>query len=128
MPLGIVFAHVFPHQGTLTFLTETAMALATLHDLFVEVLKDLYSAENQLLEALPRMTKGVKPPELKAAFTQHLEITRSHVARLEQIIENLDAGPKGKKCAAMDGRIEEGTELLETKKGVEASTLVGAAQ
>jgi ferritin-like metal-binding protein YciE len=108
------------------------MALDNLHDLFVDELKDLYSAENQLLKALPKMAKGAAHPDLKAAFAEHLEVTRGHVARLEKIFENLDASPKGKKCAAMEGLIEEGKELLDQKKEANSSVLdaalIGAAQ
>jgi ferritin-like metal-binding protein YciE len=108
------------------------MALDTLHELFVDELKDLYSAENQLLKALPKMAKGATHPELKAAFTEHLEVTRGHVARLERIFKTLDANPKGKKCAAMQGLIEEGSELLEEKNDADPSVLdaglIGAAQ
>ena len=108
------------------------MALDTLHGLFVDELKDLYSAENQLLKALPKMAKGATHPDLKAAFTEHLEVTQGHVARLEKIFERLDASPKGKKCAAMEGLIEEGKELLEKIKEAETSVLdaalIGAAQ
>jgi len=102
------------------------MALDTLHGLFVDELKDLYSAENQLLKALPRMAKAATHPELKAVFTEHLEVTRAQVARLEKVFEGLDASPKGKKCAAMEGLIEEGKELLEQKKEAEPSVLDAA--
>jgi ferritin-like metal-binding protein YciE len=111
---------------------ETRMSLDTLHGLFVDELKDLYSAENQLLKALPRMAKGATHPDLKAAFTEHLEVTRGQVVRLEKIFQGLDSSPKGKKCKAMEGLIEEGKELLEQKKDAEPSVLdaalIGAAQ
>ena len=89
------------------------MSLDTLHGLFVDELKDLYSAENQLLKALPRMAKGATHPDLKAAFTEHLEVTRGQVARLEQIFRGLNSSPKGKKCKAMEGLIEEGKEVMQ---------------
>ena len=108
------------------------MALDTLHGLFIDELKDLYSAENQLLKALPKMSKGATHPDLKTAFTEHLEVTRGQVARLEKIFKTLDASPKGKKCAAMEGLIEEGKELLEKRKEADPSVLdaalIGAAQ
>lgn len=88
------------------------MSLDSLHDLYVEELKDLYNAENQLLKALPRMAKAATAPELKAAFTEHLEVTRTQVERLEQIFEGLEVSPKGKKCKAMEGLVEEGKEIL----------------
>lgn len=108
------------------------MALTTLHGLFVDSLKDLYSAENQLLKALSKMAKGATHPALKAAFTKHLEVTRGHVARLEKTFKSLDASPRGKKCKAMEGLIEEGKEILEEKKDADSSVLdaalIGAAQ
>jgi ferritin-like metal-binding protein YciE len=89
------------------------MALDSLHDLYVNELKDLYNAENQLLKALPRMAKAATAPELKAAFTEHLEVTRKQVERLEQIFTELGVSPKGKKCKAMEGLVEEGKEVME---------------
>ena len=89
------------------------MSLDSLHDLYVNELKDLYNAENQLLKALPKMAKKATAPELKAAFTEHLEVTRTQIGRLEQIFTALEVSPKGKKCKAMEGLIEEGKEVLE---------------
>jgi ferritin-like metal-binding protein YciE len=89
------------------------MSLDTLEKLYVSELRDLYSAENQLLKALPKMAKGASSPELKDAFEKHLEQTRGHVERLEQVFEQLDESPKGKTCKAMKGLIEEGSEILE---------------
>ena len=88
------------------------MALDSLHDLFVDELKDLYSAENQLLKAIPKMAKKATSEELKAAFTEHLEVTQTQVERLEKIFEELDESPKGKKCKAMEGLVEEGAEVI----------------
>src|SRR6476661_6526269 len=104
--------------------------MRSLRDLYVDELKDLYSAENQLLKALPRMAKAATAPELKAAFTEHLEVTRGQVGRLEKIFEGLDASPKGKKCKAMEGLIEEGKELLEEEgdESVLDAALIAAAQ
>jgi len=106
------------------------MALDSLHDLYVEELKDLYSAENQLLKALPKMAKAASAPELKAAFTEHLEVTRGQVGRLETIFADLGVSPKGKKCKAMEGLIEEGKEILEEdgEPAVIDAALIGAAQ
>ncbi|MBN9121444.1 MAG: ferritin-like domain-containing protein [Planctomycetes bacterium] len=106
------------------------MSLDSLHDLYVDELKDLYSAENQLLKALPRMAKAATAPELKAAFTEHLEVTRGQVARLEQIFEELGVSPKGKKCKAMEGLIEEGKELMQEDgdENVMDAALIAAAQ
>lgn len=88
------------------------MPLASLHELYVEELKDLYSAENQLLKALPRMAKASSAPELRAAFEEHLEVTRGQVERLEKIFSQLGEKPRGKRCKAMEGLIEEAKELL----------------
>src|SRR4030095_2538312 len=88
------------------------MTLDTLEKLYISELRDLYSAENQLLKALPKMAKGATSPELKEAFETHLEQTKGHVARLEELFEQLDESPKGKTCHAMKGLIEEGSEIL----------------
>src|SRR5437868_1810177 len=92
---------------------ETAMEMESLQDLFVHDLKDLYNAEIQLTKALPKMAKAANEPALKQAFQTHLKETEGHVERLEQIFEELDESPKGKKCKAMEGLIEEGKELME---------------
>lgn len=89
------------------------MALDSLHDLYVEELRDLYNAENQLLKALPRMAKAASHADLKAAFTEHLQVTRGQVERLDRIFADLGEKSKGKKCKAMEGLIEEAKELLE---------------
>ncbi len=106
------------------------MPLDSLHDLYVDELKDLYNAENQLLKALPRMAKAATAPALKAAFTDHLEVTRTQVGRLEQIFEGLGVSPKGKKCKAMEGLVEEGKEVMEEDgdPAVIDAALIGAAQ
>jgi ferritin-like metal-binding protein YciE len=88
------------------------MKLDTLEKLYISELRDLYSAENQLLKALPKMAKGASSPELKDAFEKHLEQTKGHVARLEGLFEQLDESPKGKTCHGMKGLIEEGSEIL----------------
>jgi ferritin-like metal-binding protein YciE len=89
------------------------MQMDHLQDLFIEQLKDLYSAETQLIKALPRMAKAATNEDLKSAFNEHLEQTKVHVERLEQIFEQLDERPKGKKCKGMEGLIAEGKEALE---------------
>jgi ferritin-like metal-binding protein YciE len=91
------------------------MELETLRDLYIDELKDLYSAENQILKALPRMIKAASHPELKRAFETHLKQTEGQVRRLEQVFEELDASPRGKKCVGMEGLIEEAKELLSEK-------------
>ena len=88
------------------------MKLDTLKKLYVSELRDLYNAENQLLKALPKMAKTASSEELKDGFEKHLEQTKGHVERLEQIFEGLDENPTGKTCKAMKGLIEEGSEIL----------------
>jgi ferritin-like metal-binding protein YciE len=106
------------------------MKLKTLKDLLVEQLKDLYSAENQIIKALPAMVKAANNPDLRAGFEQHLEQTRNHVTRLEEICGLLEVTPKGKKCTATEGLVEEGKELLkeESEPGVLDAGLIAAAQ
>ena len=89
------------------------MKMDTLQKLYTEELRDLYNAENQLLKALPKMAKAASSEELKDAFEKHLEQTKRHVERLEQVFEDLDERPKGKTCRAMKGLIQEGSEILE---------------
>jgi ferritin-like metal-binding protein YciE len=88
------------------------MKLDTLQKLYTNELRDLYNAESQLLKALPKMAKAASSQELKDAFEKHLEQTKTHVERLEQVFEELDERPKGKTCRAMKGLIEEGSEIL----------------
>src|SRR5437763_4104410 len=89
------------------------MKIQSLEDLFVHELRDMYSAENQLIKALPKVAKNASSSELKEALEQHLEETKHQAERLEQIFEQLDARAKGKKCHGMEGLIEEGKELME---------------
>jgi ferritin-like metal-binding protein YciE len=89
------------------------MELSSLRELYISELRDLYSAENQILKALPKMAKTASSDELKNGFNEHLEQTKTHVERLEQIFKDLDVSPKGKKCKGMEGLIEEGKELME---------------
>ncbi len=106
------------------------MKLKTLHDLYVDELKYLYNAENQLLKALPKMAKAASDPQLAQAFTDHLEETTGHVDRLEKIFKKLDASPKGKKCKAMEGLLEEGKDLMaeDAAPSVMDAALIAAAQ
>lgn len=106
------------------------MSMASLEDLLVDQLKDLYSAENQLVKALPKMAKAASTPELKEGFENHLEETQEQVKRLDQIFEYLEMSPRGKKCVAMEGLIEEGKELIGEKpdKSVLDAGLIAAAQ
>jgi ferritin-like metal-binding protein YciE len=100
------------------------MNLETLKELYVNELRDLYNAENQLIKALPKMAKGASSDELKDAFEKHLEQTKGHVQRLEEVFEELGEKTKGKTCQAMKGLIEEGSEIL--KADGEASVLDAA--
>jgi len=102
----------------------------TLHDVYVEQLKDLYSAEQQLIKALPKRAKAANDPTLKSGFEQHLEETKGHAERLEEIFEELDEKPTGKKCKAMGGLIEEGSEAIGEDASPEAkdAMLIAAAQ
>jgi ferritin-like metal-binding protein YciE len=95
-----------------------------------EQLKDLYSAENQLVKALPRMAKAASSDALRGAFTSHLEETRTHVQRLEEAAAILESKPGGKKCKAMEGLIEEAKEILEEDgdESVIDAALIAAAQ
>ena len=88
------------------------MKLDTLKTLYIDELRDLYNAENQLLKALPKMAKGASSEDLKDAFEKHLEQTKSHVERLEEVFQEIGETPKGKTCKAMKGLIEEGSEIL----------------
>ncbi len=106
------------------------MANEGLKELYIDELKDLYSAENQLLKALPKMAKAASSEELRQGFEEHLEQTRGHVERLEQIFESLDSSPKGKKCMGMEGLVKEGSEVMEEdfNEAVKDAALIGAAQ
>jgi ferritin-like metal-binding protein YciE len=88
------------------------MEMNDLQDLMVEELRDLYSAENQLLKALPKVAKAVENDELKNAFEQHRKETEVHIKRLEQIFKQLGEKPTGKKCKGMEGLIDENKELM----------------
>ena len=105
-------------------------AMTPLEELLQDELKDLYSAENQMLKSLPRMAKAASSPELKRAFERHLEETRRQVERLQQIGEELEMKMTGKKCAGMEGLIEEAKELMEEIEDEDAldAGLIGAAQ
>lgn len=106
------------------------MKLDTLRELYIEELKDLYSAENQILKALPTMAKSASSPDLKAGFEEHLNQTREHVSRLEQIFQELGESPKGKHCKGMEGVIAEGKELMKEDAEPEVldAGLISAAQ
>lgn len=107
------------------------MSLSSLHDLFVDELKDLYSAENQLIKALPKMAKAASASELRRGFEKHLTQTTQHAERLHRILTTiLNDTAKGKKCKAMEGLIAEGKELMEedAEPAVMDAALIAAAQ
>jgi ferritin-like metal-binding protein YciE len=106
------------------------MELSTLHELYVDELKDLYSAENQILKALPKMIRATTHRELKDAFIAHMKQTENQVKRLEHIFASLDASPKGKKCHGMEGVLEEGAELIRERPEPQVldAGLISAAQ
>jgi len=106
------------------------MKLDRLQKLYTNELRDLYNAENQLLKALPKMAKAASSKELKDALEKHLEQTKSHVERLEQVFQELNEKPKGKTCRAMKGLVEEGSEILQQdgEESVLDAGLIVAAQ
>jgi ferritin-like metal-binding protein YciE len=106
------------------------MDLTSLEALYIAELKDLYSAEKQLIKALPKMAKAATSKELKQGFAHHLKQTRGHVTRLEKVFAAIDASPRGKKCIAMEGLIKEGEELTkeESEPEVLDAALIAAAQ
>lgn len=106
------------------------MKLSTLNDLLIEELRDLYSAETQLVKALPKMAKAAASEELGSALREHLDLTKGHVERLKGIFDDLQAKPTGRQCAAMKGLVEEGSEVIEAKgeDSVRDAALVVAAQ
>jgi ferritin-like metal-binding protein YciE len=106
------------------------MAVQGLKELYIDELKDLYNAETQLVKALPKMAKASSSDELREGFEGHLEQTKGHVERLEQIFEMLGESPKGKKCSGMEGLVEEGAEVIKEdfEGNVMDAALIGAAQ
>jgi ferritin-like metal-binding protein YciE len=104
--------------------------VTNLNELLIDELKDLYSAETQLIKALPKMAKAASHEQLKAGFEEHLEQTKTHAERLERALEILGGTPKGKKCKAMEGLIEEGSEKIEldAEPALKDAALIGAAQ
>jgi ferritin-like metal-binding protein YciE len=106
------------------------MKLDTLRELYIEELKDLYSAETQITKALPKLAKTATNPKLRQAFEEHLEQTRGHVQRLEQIFEGLDQRPTGKTCEGMKGLLKEGDEMASEDGDTDVidAGLISAAQ
>lgn len=110
--------------------TSPAMKLQSLTDLYIHQLKDLYSAEKQLIKALPKMAKAATNEQLRAGFEQHLEETKEHANRLQRLLESHNQSTRGPKCKAMEGLIEEGAELIEEEADPEVldAGLICAAQ
>jgi ferritin-like metal-binding protein YciE len=106
------------------------MSLGTLEDLFLQEIKDIYDAEKQILKALPKMAKAVESEELRAAIEEHHTVTEKQVERLEEIFQMLGKPARGKKCAAMEGLLKEGSELLkeDADPAVLDAAVIGAAQ
>src|ERR1700757_316079 len=106
------------------------MQLETLEDLYIHELKDLYSAEKQLIRALPKMAKAAKNQQLAAGFQQHLEQTKEHAARIEKILSEHKQSTRGSKCRGMEGLIAEGAEMIEEEADPEVKDagLISAAQ
>lgn len=109
-----------------------AEKMDSLNELFTEQLQDLYSAETQLVDALPKMAKAASSSQLQQAFEQHLEQTRGHVQRIEQVFQGMQSKPNGKKCKGMEGLIKEGEELIQKKGKIDSEVLdaglIAAAQ
>jgi ferritin-like metal-binding protein YciE len=106
------------------------MKLNTLKDLYIHELKDLYSAEKQLIKALPKMAKAASSSKLAEGFKMHLEQTREHAERLEKLLSAHDQSTRGPKCKGMEGLIEEGAEMIEEEADEEVrdAGLIAAAQ
>ena len=109
---------------------QDEMTKDSLRELYVDELKDLYSAEKQLTKALPKMAKAATSPDLKSGFENHLEQTEGHVERLEEIFGMLEERPGGKKCVGMEGLIKEGSEMMDEdfSQDVLDAALIAAAQ
>jgi len=106
------------------------MKLESLKDLYVEQLRDLYSAETQLVDALPKMVEGATASDLKKGFNDHLRQTEEHVRRLERIFKDLGEDAKGETCEGMKGLIKEGSEMIKMKgeNAARDAGLIAAAQ
>lgn len=106
------------------------MKLETLQELYVEELRDLYSAENQILKALPKMAENATFDDLRSGFEKHYDQTREHVARLEQIFDELGESPKGNACEGMEGLLKEGDKMMKTdaEPVVRDAAMIAAAQ
>jgi ferritin-like metal-binding protein YciE len=108
----------------------SALKLASLRDLLIEELRDLYNAETQLVDALPKMAEAASSHELKSAFEHHLEETRRQVSRLASIFKQIDEESSGETCEAMKGLVKEGEIFIKAEgdPDVRDAGLIGAAQ
>jgi ferritin-like metal-binding protein YciE len=108
----------------------SSLKLNSLRDLFLEELRDLYNAEQQLVDALPKMADAAKAPDLKSAFKHHLEQTKQHASRLEHVFAGIGEKASGETCEAMKGLIKEGELIIKAEgdPGVRDAGLIGAAQ
>jgi len=106
------------------------MKTTSLKDLYLKELRDLYDAEQQLIKALPKMAEAATSEQLREGFEEHLEQTRGHGTRLERIFEQLQEKPKGEKCKAMEGLVEEGSETIKSdmEGALKDAALIAAAQ
>jgi ferritin-like metal-binding protein YciE len=106
------------------------MKLNTLHDLYVNELKDLYDCEQRILKALPKMAEAASSPDLRRAFEKHLDQTKTQTGRLEQIFQNLGEPAKGQKCKGIEGIINEGENLMDKDAlpAVSDAALIASAQ
>ena len=106
------------------------MATTSLQELYVEQLQDLYSAEQQIIKALPKMIDAAHSDELRSALTEHLEVTKTQAGRLEKICEELGEDPKNEKCKGMEGVLQEGSELVKqvSNEEVRDAAIIAAAQ
>src|SRR5690554_4796831 len=110
---------------------DSKMKNSKFHKLFLDQLKDMYWAENHIVEALPKMEKAATSKELKQAFTDHLQETKNHVTRLKDVFNSLDEKAEGKECPAIKGIVKEGEEMIKETEGdtmVRDSGLIIAAQ
>ncbi len=105
------------------------MAANSLHELYVEQLQDLYSAEQQIIKALPKMIEAAESEDLRSALNAHLEVTRNQATRIETICEELGEDPENEKCKGMEGVLKEGSDLLkEVGEEVKDAAIIAAAQ
>ncbi|WP_411834854.1 ferritin-like domain-containing protein [Pseudoxanthomonas mexicana] len=106
------------------------MSVKTIEELFIHELSDIYSAEKQLTKALPKLARAASNPDLAAAFEAHLEETQGQIERIDQVVETLDIKLKRIKCAAMEGLVEEGKEIIDSVAAgpLRDAALIGGAQ